>query len=173
MPALHHPCQRRNERAVIFSVTESRRDTGSTLNRMNQQKGTGLAHLLGKIRLTPCEKTIVTRSCFRSESDSCSTKSFCGPMHELCMRKHSISYCCPIVLDDNHLWMMIRIVDELFSPISVFSYRMCWFYYVFFTYGRLLVQTFMIDFYDSCFRVRRDGSNKRKIILLHFVCSAS
>lgn len=42
------------------------------------------------------EMMIAMVPCFRSESDSCSTKSSCGPMHELYMRKHSISYCYPI-----------------------------------------------------------------------------
>lgn len=44
---------------------------------------------------------------FRSESDSCSTIFSCGPMHELCMRKHSISYCYPMFfVDDDHLCVL-------------------------------------------------------------------
>ena len=55
-----------------------------------------LAHLLKIIHLK-YEMMIVTEQYFRNESDSCSTIFSCGPMHELCMRIHSISYCYPIV----------------------------------------------------------------------------
>lgn len=61
-------------------------------------------HLL-RIIHSKYEMMIVMEPYFRSESDSCSTISSCGPTHELCMRKRSISYCYPIVLaDDKHLW---------------------------------------------------------------------
>jgi hypothetical protein len=59
--------------------------------------------------------TIVMVPCFRSASDSCSTVFSCGPMHELCMRKHSISYCYPIgFVDGDHLMddnISVRMVE--------------------------------------------------------------
>lgn len=75
-------------------------------------------HLLKIIHLM-CEMMIVMEQYFRSESDSCSTEFSCGPMHELCMRKHSISYCNPIILvGDNHLWLLMNFTPNVIARLS-------------------------------------------------------
>lgn len=120
------------------------RDTRLTLNIMIQQnkswgkfEGWGRVQHLLKIIHLKYEMMTVMEQYFRSESDSCSTIFSCGPMHELCTRKHSISYCYPIVL----LMIIIYWFDEYFIPI-LFSGLMCWFYYRFVSLSISRVQLF-------------------------------
>lgn len=131
----------------IFIRVKDCRDTSLTLNIMIQQKGRIIAqHLLRTIHLK-YEMMIAMEPYFRSESDSCSTIFSCGPMHELCMRKHLVSYCYPIVfVDDNHLWILMNIIPTLFA-----RYRMCFVFITFvslfflcFTRAIYLWLTFMI-----------------------------
>lgn len=105
---------------------------------------------------------IVMEQYFRSVSDSCSTIFSCGPMHELCMRKHSISYCYPIVfVDDKHLWMLMNFHSDSLTHQLI---DVCFYYFRF----TLIFHsnTFFIDFYDWFLGIKWISTVREKVKFL-------
>lgn len=131
-------------------------------------------HLLRIIHLK-YETMIVMEQYFRSESDSCSTKFSCGPMHELCMRKHSISYCYRIVRIYGFWWFFSIPIFAFAIAIALLSDVLVSFiaftFFLLFTRAPCNINAWRLWF-SLGNRMNISPERKESEILLHFrACS--